>query len=166
MPVQSCPTLCDPMDCSLPVSPVHEILQARILEWVACLSPGDRADSRIEPVSPATPGLAGRFFYHWASWETLLNASFFQKNTDNRIAARETSIPCPVRKSEGSPWRRQVLEGPSYLFSNMGRAMWCQDSEANSRLSTHRTEPVKRWKQSSQKVHRAAQVALPCWCFS
>ena len=32
---QSCPTLCDPVDCSLPDSSVHEILQARILEWVA-----------------------------------------------------------------------------------------------------------------------------------
>ena len=32
---QSCLTLCDPMDCSLPGSSVHEILQARILEWVA-----------------------------------------------------------------------------------------------------------------------------------
>ena len=32
---QSCPTLCDPVDCSLPGSSVHGILQARILEWVA-----------------------------------------------------------------------------------------------------------------------------------
>ena len=32
---QSCPTLCNPMDCSLPGSFVHGILQARILEWVA-----------------------------------------------------------------------------------------------------------------------------------
>ena len=32
---QSCPTLCDPVDSSLPGSSVHEILQARILEWVA-----------------------------------------------------------------------------------------------------------------------------------
>ena len=31
---QSCPTLCDPMDCSLPDFSVHGILQARILEWV------------------------------------------------------------------------------------------------------------------------------------
>ena len=31
---QSCPTLCDPMDCSLPGSSVHVISQARILEWV------------------------------------------------------------------------------------------------------------------------------------
>ena len=32
---QSCPTLCDPMDCSLQGSSVHGILQARVLEWVA-----------------------------------------------------------------------------------------------------------------------------------
>ena len=32
---QSCPTLCDPVDCSLPGSSVLGILQARILEWVA-----------------------------------------------------------------------------------------------------------------------------------
>ena len=31
---QSCPTLCDPRDCSSPGSSVHEISQARILEWV------------------------------------------------------------------------------------------------------------------------------------
>ena len=31
----SCPTLCDPRDCSLPGSPVHGVSQARILEWVA-----------------------------------------------------------------------------------------------------------------------------------
>ena len=35
--LKSCPTLCDPMDCSLPVSTVHGILQARILEWVSFL---------------------------------------------------------------------------------------------------------------------------------
>ena len=32
---QSCPTLCDPVDCSPPGSSIHRILQARILEWVA-----------------------------------------------------------------------------------------------------------------------------------
>ena len=32
---QSCPTLCNPMDCSPPGSSVHGVLQARILEWVA-----------------------------------------------------------------------------------------------------------------------------------
>ena len=33
--LQSCPTLCDPIDGSPPVSPVRGILQARTLEWVA-----------------------------------------------------------------------------------------------------------------------------------
>ena len=33
--LQSCPTLCHPMECSPPGSSVHGILQARILEWVA-----------------------------------------------------------------------------------------------------------------------------------
>ena len=33
--LQSCPTLCNPTDCSLPGSSVHGISQARILEWVA-----------------------------------------------------------------------------------------------------------------------------------
>ena len=32
---QSCLTLCDPMDCSLPGSSIHGIFQARVLEWVA-----------------------------------------------------------------------------------------------------------------------------------
>ena len=32
---QSCPTLCDPKDCSLQGSSVHRIFQARVLEWVA-----------------------------------------------------------------------------------------------------------------------------------
>ena len=33
--VQLCPTLSDPMDCSLPGSSVHGTFQARVLEWVA-----------------------------------------------------------------------------------------------------------------------------------
>ena len=38
--VLSCPTVCDPMDWSLPSSSVHGILQERILEWVAMSSSG------------------------------------------------------------------------------------------------------------------------------
>ena len=33
--LQPCLILCDPIDCSLPGSPVRGILQARVLEWVA-----------------------------------------------------------------------------------------------------------------------------------
>ena len=47
------------MDCRPPGSPLHEIFQVRILEWVAIPSPGNLHDPGIEPVSPA---LAGEFF--------------------------------------------------------------------------------------------------------
>ena len=50
---QSCPTLCDPMDCSPPGSSVHGILKARILEWVAIPFPGDIPNPGMEPGSPA-----------------------------------------------------------------------------------------------------------------
>ena len=54
--LQSCPTLCDSMDCSPPGSSVHGIFQARILERVAFSSSSD-LDLGIEPVSPAIPAL-------------------------------------------------------------------------------------------------------------
>ena len=49
---QSCPTLCDPMDCSLSGSSVHGIFQARVLEWIAFPFPGDLLDPGIKPGSP------------------------------------------------------------------------------------------------------------------
>ena len=70
---KSCPTLCDPMDCSPPGSSVHGIYQARILEWVAISSPKGSPQPR-DWTSPMAPTLAGGFFYHWATWEApLLN---------------------------------------------------------------------------------------------
>ena len=47
---QSCPTICNPLDCRLPPgSSVHRIFQARMLEWVAFPPPGDLPNSGIEP---------------------------------------------------------------------------------------------------------------------
>ena len=59
---QSCPTVCDPMNHSPQGSTVHGILQARILEWVAISCSRGSSDPGIEPSSPASPALAGRFF--------------------------------------------------------------------------------------------------------
>ena len=55
--LQSCPLLCDAMDCSRPGSSVHRILQAKILEWVAMLSSRDLPKPGIESVSPEAPAL-------------------------------------------------------------------------------------------------------------
>ena len=43
-------------------SSVHEILQARILQWVPFPSPGDLPDPGIDPRSPVAPALAAGFF--------------------------------------------------------------------------------------------------------
>ena len=63
---QSCPTLCDPMDCSLSGSSVHGIFQARVLEWIAIFfsrgSSRPRNRTRVSRV-------AGRRFTVWATRE-------------------------------------------------------------------------------------------------
>ena len=68
--LQPCLTLCDPMDCSLPVSSVQGILWARTLEWVAMPSSRDLPNPGIESVSLMYPSLAGGFFITSATWET------------------------------------------------------------------------------------------------
>ena len=67
--LQSCPTLCDPMNCSLPGSSVHGVLQARILEWVAM--PSSRGSSQPRDW---TLGLlhCRRILYHWAIEEAWI----------------------------------------------------------------------------------------------
>ena len=70
---QSCPTLCNPMDYSQSGSSVHEILQARILEWVA--TPFSRRSS-IPRDQTQVSCTVGRFFTMWAprevqAWVTL-----------------------------------------------------------------------------------------------
>ena len=61
---QSCPTLCNPMDCSLPGSSLHGILQARVLEWVAIsFSSGSSQPRDWTRVSR----IPGRRFNLWAT---------------------------------------------------------------------------------------------------
>ena len=63
---QSCPTLCDPVNCSLPGSSVHGILQARILQRVAISF--SRGSSRSRDRTRVSR-IAGRCFNLWATRE-------------------------------------------------------------------------------------------------
>ena len=54
---QSCLTLCNPMDRSLPDSSVHGILQSKILEWVSMPSPGYSPNPGIKHAPPLSPVL-------------------------------------------------------------------------------------------------------------
>ena len=62
--LQSCPTLCDPMDCSLPDSSVHGILQARILERGAMPSSRGSSPPRDGTLVSCVSCIGRRVLYH------------------------------------------------------------------------------------------------------
>ena len=64
---QLCLTLCNPMDCSLPGSSVHGILQ--YWSGLPCPPPGHLSDPEIEPTCLLSLALAGGFFTTSATWE-------------------------------------------------------------------------------------------------
>ena len=61
---QSCPTLCNPTDCSPPDSSVHGILQARILEWVTMLSSRGSSQPRDQTHVSNVSSIGRRVLYH------------------------------------------------------------------------------------------------------
>ena len=67
---QSCPTLCDPVDCSLSGSSLHGILQARILEWVAIFFSRGSSQPRDRTW---VSHIVGRCFNLWATREAHLH---------------------------------------------------------------------------------------------
>ena len=76
--LQSCLTLCEPMDYSPPGSTVYGILQARILEWVAISSSReDLPNPGIEPAFLMSPAFGGGFFTTSTTWEVPLLSIIF-----------------------------------------------------------------------------------------
>ena len=77
----------DPMDCSLPGSSVHGILQARILEWVAMLFSTGSSQPRDQTQVSC---IAGRFFIVWATREAprrplVITYSFFCRHQPSLV---------------------------------------------------------------------------------
>ena len=68
---QSCLTLCDPIDCSLPDSFVHEFSRQEYWSGLPFPSSADLPNSGIKPASLPSPVLGGRYFLHCATWEAL-----------------------------------------------------------------------------------------------
>ena len=67
--LQSCSTLCDPMNWSLPGSSFYAILQARILEWIAMPAPRGPSRPGDQTHVLTTPALAGRLLTRSGTWE-------------------------------------------------------------------------------------------------
>ena len=66
---QSCPILCDPMDCSPPGSSAMEFSRQDFWSALPFPSPGNLPDPGIEPVALESPALAGRFFITSTTWK-------------------------------------------------------------------------------------------------
>ena len=70
--LQSCPALCNPVDCSFPGSSVHGILQARILEWVAISSSRGSSRPRDHTRVSRIACIGKGFFITRATWKPML----------------------------------------------------------------------------------------------
>ena len=68
---QSCPTLCNPLDCSPPGSSVHGISQARILEWVAISYPKGSSRPRDQTSIACISRIGRQILNHWTTREVL-----------------------------------------------------------------------------------------------
>ena len=66
---QSCPALCDPMDCSPPGSSVPAFSRQEHWSGLPCPPPGELPDPGIKPESLKFPALAGGFLTAGATWE-------------------------------------------------------------------------------------------------
>ena len=70
--LQSCLTLCNPMDYSPPDSPVHRFSKQEYWNGLPYPPPGDLPDPGIKPVSLMSPKLADEFFTTSTTWEAFI----------------------------------------------------------------------------------------------
>ena len=117
---QSHPTLCNPIDCSLPGSSVHGIFQARILEWLPFPSPGDLPNSgKIKPTSLVSSCIHKWIIYHYEGkvYQTVKNLPAMQ---ETRVWSPGWEDPLEKRMATQSgilAWRIPWTEEPGRLQS-------------------------------------------------
>ena len=111
---KSCPTLCNPMDCSPPCSSVHGISQARRLEWVAISYPRGSSQLRDRNCVSCISCIGRRifffflFFNHCTTWEAPKTDRHTYK--DSVVLNAACGHPGPradslqVRPLEGELW--------------------------------------------------------------
>ena len=171
----SCIWLCDPMDCNLPGSSVHGILQARMPEWVVI--PFSRGSSRPRDwthVSYIDRGI----LYCWATREDLQSKNYpAPGGSDGKQSA------CNVKDLSPIPgWEKSPGEGNgdplqySYLKNPLVRGAWQatvlrvteSDTTEPLTLSQISMGPGIRFRVWScyrkAGVLRAPHVEIPWWC--
>ena len=109
---QSCPTLCDLMDCSLLGSSVHGILQSRILEWVPISSFRGSSWPRDQTHVSEVFCIARQFFITSATWE-----AYGSESRQHVLGLPETdlrwSLGCQIFNKNPPLWkgRHRIWQG-------------------------------------------------------
>ena len=130
---QSCPTLCDPMECSLPGSSVHGILQARTLEWVAIsFSNIWKWKVKVKPLSRVWP-----FARHWK-----LKCLHWSKgpNSSPQQCLPHVTQPTPQKLNESGykvlihlPYSPDLSCRPITTSSSILTTFWRENASTTSR---------------------------------
>ena len=116
---QWCPTLCNPMDCSLPGSSIRGIFQARVLEWVPISFSRGSSWPRVRT---RVPCIAGRRFTIWATREAPVGKESAYNAGDNGDAVRSLEWEDPLEEHMAThfsilAWRISRTEKPGRLQS-------------------------------------------------
>ena len=119
--LQSCPTLCDPVDCSLPGSSVQGILQERILEWIAMPSSRGSSWARDPTRISCVSCIAGRFFTWWAicsfQFSSVQSLSVSDSLRPHEIQHARPPCPSPTPEVHSSSCRSSQWYHPAISSS-------------------------------------------------
>ena len=132
---QSCPTLYDPVDCSLPGSSLHGILQARILEWVAISF--SRGSSQLRDQTLVSH-IAGRCFNLWATRDCQM-LKILQARLQQYVNHELPDVQAGFRKGRGTRdqianirWimeKARVPEKHLFLLYWLCQSLWLYGSQ-------------------------------------
>ena len=143
------------MDCSLPGSSVHGILQARILDWVAMPSSRGSSLPRDQTLSLSFPALAGRFFTTRATWEALYteyimrNAKLGESQAGIKIAGRNINNLKYIDNTilNGRKWRETKR-----LLVEHERGEWKSWLKTQHSKKIMGSDPMTSWRIDGEKV--------------
>ena len=152
--LQSCPPLCDPMDCSPPGSSVHGILQARIWSGLSCPPPGDLPDLGTEPASPVPPALQADSLplSHWGNLQWAWPCS-------NQKMEKTRKIPSSDLLTNHN-FTPAIISWLAFLAS----LLWFESIHPTPfrDLLSHSTPPCKGLLLSHEWSHNSPQGNLLC----
>ena len=141
---QPCPSLCDPVDCSPQGSSVHEIFQARILEWVAIAFSRGSSQPRDQTHISCTDW---QILYRCESW--TINKAEHQRIDDFELQCRRKLLRVPwTAKTSNQPVLKEInpehsLEGLKLKLQYFGHLIWRDDSLKKT-LMMGKTEGKRR----------------------